>query len=185
MRKGRWPLFLAFLRIGLTSFGASASQAIVAELIERRKWLSEEEFEEVFSLSSLSPGPFHLNVVIHFGLLFGGVTGMLIALSAFVGPSLLLSILVVTSVDMAKMGTWLEVNRGVLPGVYAGICGLLISVIVKLGRARIRHARHGIGIVALSAALIAGSLSPFVAVLVGGLATLCRRELAALRSDRK
>src|SRR4030095_1433627 len=117
--------------------------------------------------------------------LFGGVTGMLIALSAFVGPSLLLSILVVTSLDMVKMGTWLEANRGVLPGVYAGICGLLISVIVKLGRARISRARHGIGIVALSAALIAGSLSPFVAVLVGGLATLCRREIAALRSDKE
>ena len=134
----RGQLFLAFLRIGLTSFGASASQAIVAELVERRKWLSDLEFEEIFSLSSLSPGPFHLNVVIHFGLRFGGAAGMLIAMTAFVGPSLLMCILIVTSIDMATIASWLQTNRGVVPGVFAGIAGLLISVIAKLGRSQIK-----------------------------------------------
>ena len=178
-------LHIAFLKIGCTSFGASASQAIFDELVEKRRWLGEDEFREIFSLSSLSPGPFHVNLVNHLGYKIAGVRGMLAALAGFVGPSLSMAILVVTCLSMQDVKNLVDQNPGVLPGVLAGISALLLSVIVKLGKPLVRHRWHIVAIFVLSAALIVASLSPFVAVLAGGLAALAWRAFNGRLSDRQ
>src|SRR3546814_6380048 len=53
-------LFLAFSRLGVTSFGGGLSGWIMRELVHRRKWISEQEFVNGLALSQAFPG---INVV--------------------------------------------------------------------------------------------------------------------------
>lgn len=55
----RGPFFLAFLRLGFTSFGGPVAHLgfFRTEFFERRRWLSEEHYADIVALSQFLPGP--------------------------------------------------------------------------------------------------------------------------------
>ncbi len=76
----RTELFLGFLFVGLRGFGGVLPWARQM-IIEERRWLTEEEFTELYSLCNLLPGPNIVNVSIALGARFQGPTGSIAAFS--------------------------------------------------------------------------------------------------------
>ncbi len=70
-------LFRSFLRIGLFSFGGPAAQISMMhdELVERRGWLSEEQFLGALSFCMLLPGPEAMQLCTYAGWRLRGVRG--------------------------------------------------------------------------------------------------------------
>ena len=66
-----FALFLTFSRITLSSFGGAMFWARRA-LVERQRWLTEQEFVELLSLGQLLPGPNVLNLTVMVGYRFAG-----------------------------------------------------------------------------------------------------------------
>lgn len=85
----RVPIFLVFLKLGLTSFGGPIAHIgyFRDEFVLRRKWLSEHGFAELVTLCQFLPGPTSSQVGFLIGLKQGGVTGALLAWLGFTMPS--------------------------------------------------------------------------------------------------
>ena len=67
----------AFGRIGLLSFGGPAAQIAIMheELVERRSWLSEDQFLRALSLCMLLPGPEAMQLATYAGWRLRGIWG--------------------------------------------------------------------------------------------------------------
>lgn len=83
------PVFLAFLKLGFTSFGGPIAHIgyFREEFVIRRKWLSESLFSEIVALCQFLPGPTSSQVGFLIGLIRGGPLGALFAWIAFTAPS--------------------------------------------------------------------------------------------------
>ena len=83
-------VFLAFLKLGLTSFGGPIAHLgyFRAEFVERRRWLSESSYADIVALCQFLPGPASSQVGFTLGILRGnGLLGGLAAWFAFTMPS--------------------------------------------------------------------------------------------------
>jgi chromate transporter len=85
-------VFFAFLKLGLTSFGGPIAHLgyFRAEIVERRRWLSDEQFGQLIALCQFLPGPASSQLGFTLGLLHAGWLGALAAFVAFTLPSVLL-----------------------------------------------------------------------------------------------
>lgn len=90
-----WRIFLAFLRLGLTSFGGPVAHLgyFRDEFVHRRRWLSEPSYADLVALCQFLPGPASSQVGMALGLSRGGYRGALAAWAGFTLPSALLLIL--------------------------------------------------------------------------------------------
>ncbi|GAB5469724.1 MAG: chromate efflux transporter [Rhodospirillales bacterium] len=88
-------VFLAFLRLGLTSFGGPVAHLgyFRQDIVAKRGWLSEAGYGELVALCQFLPGPASSQVGIGIGLLRAGPLGALAAWTAFTLPSALLLLL--------------------------------------------------------------------------------------------
>jgi len=125
-------LIIAYLKSGLYSFSASANAVLHEELVEKRAYLTEEEYLRMMSVGALIPGPFHVNLVIATGYGIGGVKGALLAVGAFILPGFLVAVCTVIALHhIPEIGTMVN-KSGVATGMLAAVAGLILSVVVKL-----------------------------------------------------
>ena len=146
-----------FARIGILSFGGPAAQIALMhrELVEERKWLSEETFLRALSLCMMLPGPEAMQLATYAGWRMRGTTGGLIAGTLFVLPgAIIISVLVL-----------LYAAFGDLPVVQAGFAGIKATVIVIVLQALMRLSGKSL---TNTAARLLAAIS-FVAVFVFGL----------------
>lgn len=82
-------LFLTFLKIGALTFGGGYAMIgiLKEEVVERKKWLKEEEFMEVTAIAEMTPGPIAINMATFIGRKFGGFIGAFFATIGVVLPS--------------------------------------------------------------------------------------------------
>ncbi len=82
-----------FLVLGMTSFGGGAVVSLLQDrIVNRRKWLSNEEFLEATVLSQSLPGPIASNAITYVGYRLHGVAGALFASVFYTIPSFLMMI---------------------------------------------------------------------------------------------
>ncbi len=127
-------IFLTFLKIGSTSFGASTSEIIIEVLVEKKRWLTIDTTRECLSMSGLAPGPFHVNFVINLGYRLKGVPGMCTALIGFALPSFIVANLLWILFSMDNTMHFIKENPGIINGIVAGIAGFLVNAIFKLSK---------------------------------------------------
>ncbi len=121
-------LLRAFVAISLSGFGGALPWAR-RMIVEKRQWMSAEEFNEAFALSQFLPGPNTVNFAVVFGARFGGAAGAAVALIGLMGPPLI--IVLVLAVLYARYGDIAALGR-ILAGVTAAATGLLIAVVARM-----------------------------------------------------
>src|SRR6185437_167846 len=84
-------VFLAFLRLGLTSFGGPVAHLgyFRNAFVAQRKWLDEAAYSDIIALCQFLPGPASSQVGITIGILRAGLPGAFAAWLGFSGPSAL------------------------------------------------------------------------------------------------
>lgn len=126
-----------WLTIGATGFGGPAGQLAILhrEVVDRRRWLDEEEFVAATQLCMLLPGPEAQQLATYAGWRIGGLPGGMVAGTLFVLPGALL----VTGL------AWLHAAGGELPLVAAAFAGtrpavvaLVVAAAWRIGRRSIR-----------------------------------------------
>ena len=121
-------LFYAFNRLALQGFGGVLPVA-QRELVERRNWLTKDQFVEMLAISQVLPGPNVVNLALMFGDRAFGWRGALAALSGM----LLVPMIVVLALTAlyARLDQYPMVT-GALRGMGAVAAGLVLSTGVKL-----------------------------------------------------
>ena len=127
-RPGLLELFLAFAGVSVVAFGGALpwSRRLI---VERRRWMTAEEFNETFSFSQFLPGANMINFSVVFGTRFGGAAGAAVALLGLIGPPLV--IICVVALLYARYGN-LQTLGHILSGIAAAAAGLLIAMTAKM-----------------------------------------------------
>jgi chromate transporter len=122
-----------FLRLGFAGFGGPLVHIAImeTEVVERRRWLSKQEFLDGLALCQILPGPASTQLSVLIGHARGGLAGALIGGSAFILPGFCVMLAF----------TLLYERWGALPvlgGIFAGIAPAVVAVILfsawRLGR---------------------------------------------------
>src|SRR5215471_21823384 len=123
-----WALFLTFSQITLSGFGGMVFWAR-RTLVERQRWLTEQEFVDLLALGQLLPGPNVLNVTVMVGYRFAGWVGAAAAVAGLLGWPCL----VVIALGVLHQGYGaLPLVQQALTGMSAVAVGLLLASVVKM-----------------------------------------------------
>ena len=140
-------LFRAFVIVSISGFGGALPWAR-RMIVEQRRWMTAEEFNEAFALSQFLPGPNVINFSVVFGSRFGGAPGAAVALAGLMGPPLI--IVTILAALYARFGD-LEVLGRILTGITAAATGLLIAVVAKMAAPLFRKRWDWAPLVAIAA----------------------------------
>src|SRR5215472_8467258 len=130
-------LFLAFAAVSISSFGGVLAWAR-RMLVENKRWMTAEEFNDLLALCQFLPGPNIVNLSAVFGVRVRGVPGALACLIGLLGPSVVLMIAAGTL--YRRFGALPELH-GVLSGLAAAAAGMIIATAVKLAEPLVRVRR--------------------------------------------
>jgi chromate transporter len=129
-------IFLEFLFIGATSFGGGVVAYLRDGLVEKRRWVSDQEFVEYLAISQTLPGLNATNMAVLVGDTLRGWLGAATALLAIClpGGSLMFAI------GMAyQAGGNNPTVLAALKGVAAAAIGLILATTIKLGKKSLAH----------------------------------------------
>jgi chromate transporter len=120
-----------FLKLGTWGFGGPVALVgyMHRDLVEDKKWLSDEEYKEGLALAQLAPGPLAAQLGIYIGFVHYGLLGATLTGLAFVIPSF---IMVVMIGMVYKLYSGIALMREVFYGVGAGVIGIIAISSYKL-----------------------------------------------------
>lgn len=126
--RSSFELFIAFTLLALQGFGGVLA-VVQRELVERRRWLTQEEFVEDWAVAQIMPGPNVVNISVMIGVRHFGVRG---ALAAVAGMLVLpLALLLLLALVYARYADHSAVV-GALRGMSAVAAGLIAATGLKL-----------------------------------------------------
>lgn len=167
---GAWNVFLVFLRLGLTSFGGPTAHLsyFQTEFVERRRWLSENEYTELIAYTQFLPGPGSSQVGFAIGKVRAGYLGALAAWIGFTLPSAALMMAFAFGAPVLSGGLW----SGALKGLTAVAVAVVAYAVWSMARTLTPDARRiviacGAAVLALTLPGVFGQLG---AILFGALA---------------
>ncbi|MGH7702935.1 MAG: chromate efflux transporter, partial [Gemmatimonadales bacterium] len=126
-----------FVRLGSLGFGGPIALvgAMHRDLVEARRWLSEEEYREGLALAQLAPGPLAAQLAFYIGYIRAGVLGAIAVGLAFVLPSFIM---------VVALG-WAYVRYGGLNWMQAVFYGVGAAVIGLIARSAYALTKRTIG----------------------------------------
>ncbi len=124
-------LILYFLKLGTFGFGGPVALVgyMHRDLVEQKKWISEEDYKEGLALAQLTPGPLAAQLAIYIGYVHYKITGATLAGITFVIPSFLMVLGIgYAYVEFGGL-PWMQ---GVFYGVGASVIGIIAIGSYKL-----------------------------------------------------
>jgi chromate transporter len=174
-------VFLAFLRLGLTSFGGPIAHLgyFRNELVVRRGWIDEAGYADLVALCQFLPGPASSQVGFALGLMRGGPLGALAAWAAFTLPSAALLVLFAFGAPAFAGPLGAGLVHGLKIVAVAVVAQAVWGMAQSLCPDRIR-ASIAVGAAAI-VTIVAGSFGQIAAIGCGAVAglALCRSEAVA------
>jgi chromate transporter len=137
-----WRLFLIWAGIGLQSFGGGASTLLLMqrEFIDKRHWLTMEEFTHVRSLSMFTPGINLVAMTILIGRKLGGAAGVFSSLVGLLLPSALITCLItVIFTERESVAAIQAIMKGIVPAT----AGMMFMIGLRLAQPQLQLARKG------------------------------------------
>ena len=133
--------FRFWLKLGFISFGGPAGQIAIMhrELVERRRWLSEERFLHALNYCMLLPGPEAQQLAIYIGWLMHRTWGGIVAGAFFVIPSIF--VLLALSYIYAAYGN-VPAVAGVLSGFKPIVVAIVVEAVIKIGGKALKRRAH-------------------------------------------
>jgi len=124
-------LILYFLRLGYAGFGGPVALVgyMHQDLVEKRKWISEEEYKEGLALAQLAPGPLAAQLSIYLGFVHYRLIGATLCGIVFIVPSFLMVVLLGFAYKLYGGLSWMQ---AVFYGVGAAVIGIIAMSSYKL-----------------------------------------------------
>jgi chromate transporter len=127
---GRVELLRGFFAMSIVGFGGMLPWA-QRMVVEERRWLSADEFNEVFAFCQFLPGPNILNFAVVFGARCGGALGALAALLGILAPPVTIVLILGT---FSSQNGHLPAIPHILTGEAAPAAGLIIAATAKIAK---------------------------------------------------
>ncbi|HVF50312.1 MAG TPA: chromate efflux transporter [Pyrinomonadaceae bacterium] len=130
-----------WVKLGFISFGGPAGQIAIMhrELVERRRWISEERFLHALNYCMLLPGPEAQQLAIYIGWLMHRTWGGIVAGAFFVIPSIF--VLLGLSYIYAAYGD-VPLVSGALSGFKPVVVAIVVEAVIKIGKRALKSRVH-------------------------------------------
>ncbi|MFT4577041.1 MAG: chromate transporter [Polaribacter sp.] len=132
-----------FFKLGSIAFGGPAAHIAMMqdEVVQKRKWISQQHFLDLIGATNLIPGPNSTEMTMHCGHERGGWKGMLVAGISFIFPAVVITMLF----------AWMYVEYGQLPevapfiyGIKPAVIAIIIAAVYKLGSKALKTKTLGV-----------------------------------------
>ena len=133
-----WEAFWFWVKLGLINFGGPAGQIAIMhrELVEKKRWISENQYLRTLNFCMLLPGPEAQQVATYIGWRLHGTLGGVVAGAFFVIPSIfvlwLLSYLAAAHSDVPAI-------TGLLYGVQPVVIAIVVEAVLRIGKRTLNH----------------------------------------------
>lgn len=161
-------LGLTFLKIGALGFGGPFSLLAImqTEVVERRKWLTADEFAQGVAIGTLTPGPIFFAAVIFVAYRLRGMRGAAVCGLSVLLPSFVMVIILAALFVQVESSPWVvAISRGIA----AGVVGFFISTVLKTGRAVVTDLRGAAWVAVAFLALAWLKVNPLALIVAAGL----------------
>lgn len=164
--RSKTDLFVSFTLLALQGFGGVLA-VVQRELVEKKRWMTREQFVEDWAVAQIMPGPNVVNLSLMIGGRYFGLAGALAGLAGMLTAPLCVVLILAVAFGGVSDQAWAQ---GALRGMGAVSAGLIAAVGLKLISA-LRFNPMGMPIcIALAAASFVGvgvMRWPLAAVLLG------------------
>lgn len=135
-------LALTCLYIGVTGYGGPAIVGHMKQIfVDKKKWITEDEFITGLSLSQLLPSAIGVNTIQFIGYQLRGSLGAIVAPLCFIAPAIILmTVLSALYFAFGRLGTM----QSLFVGLGAVVVALIINAAVSLGKSAIKDVWGGI-----------------------------------------
>jgi len=118
---------IVFFKLGCFAFGGPAAHIAMmeSEIIEKRKWITQEHFLDLIGATNLIPGPNSTEMTMHCGHERAGKTGLFVAGISFIFPAVIITGIL----------AYLYIQYGALPEVAPFLFGIKPAVLAVIGSA--------------------------------------------------
>ena len=183
-------LFLTFAKVGVCTFGGGYAMLPILqrELVENKKWATEEELADYYAVGQCTPGIIAVNTATFVGSSQGGLAGSIIASLGIVFPSIVIILVIAAFLQNFMHIEWVG---HAFNGIRAGVVALILSSVIKLFKGAVKDIATGViyGVVLVLAVVgaflpmpggVLGAVlnficSPVVLVVLAGVAGVCVR----------
>ena len=130
---GLWGLVRYFLYLGTAGFGGPVAlvEYMHRDLVEGRRWITEDEYREGLALANVSPGPLAAQLAIYLGYVHYSFLGATLVAVVFVLPSFLMVVAIGWAYLEYAGLPWMQ---AVFYGVAAAIIGIIAWSAYRLTR---------------------------------------------------
>ncbi len=139
--KSKTDLFLSFTWLALQGFGGVLA-VVQRELVEKKRWMTREQFVEDWAVAQIMPGPNVINLSMMIGGRYFGLPGALAALAGMLAAPLVIVLLLAMAYGSVADS---PVAQNALRGMGAVAAGLITATGIKLVAALDKNAM-GMGV---------------------------------------
>jgi chromate transporter len=157
------------LKVGATGFGGAMPMLALVhtEYVERRHWVSQEEFDEAVMVGQIMPGPIAVDAITHMGYRLRGWPGALVSVFTFILPSFLL--MLALTLAYIRYGGVPQV-AGIFKGLGAGVVAIIAAAAWRMGKPHLKNVKTAFLMVAALLALLLLKANVVLLVILAGLA---------------
>jgi chromate transporter len=124
-------LATVFFGVGMASFGGSAAAWLYRDLVQKRQWVSEEEYLSAMTLSQVLPGANPVNMALYVGTKLRGGQGGIAAVLGLVGPPFV--VILILGALYVRYGATPFVHQ-VMGGLIAVGVGMVLQLAAQLAK---------------------------------------------------
>ena len=160
-------IFLSFAKIGAFTIGGGYAMIPIIQkvVVDKKKWINEEEFLDILAIAQSAPGLLAVNISIFLGYKLKGTKGSIIATLGSITPSFLIILLIaIFFAGYQDNETVIKIFKGIRPVVVA----LIAVPVINMAKKSKLNIYTAILAVATALAIIFLKISPVYILLLTG-----------------
>lgn len=171
-----WKLFRLFFKIGMFTFGGGYAMLplLKAEVVSKRRYLTEEELLDLYSIGQCTPGIIAINVATFIGYKQKGVSGAISATLGMVVPSILVIIAIASVLKQFIDNRYVSYA---FAGIRICVAALIADVIYSLARKNVKDYQSAIVFVGTLILLVGMNFSAVMVVVFAAMVALVFGEI--------
>lgn len=179
--KQLFGLFGAFAVVGVTTFGGGYAMlpALQREVVEKRRWATEEEVMDWYAIGQCTPGVIAVNTATFVGQKQAGALGGIFATLGVVFPSLVIIMIIAAFIQNFAH---LPAVQNAFAGIRVCVCVLILNAVVKLWKKSVVDWKTFLIFLLVFAGSVFLNVSPVLYVLAAALAGVVIKELEARKA---
>lgn len=187
--KNLFNLYFSFAKIGTFTIGGGLAMMpmMQSELIEKRKWITDEELIDYYAVGQSTPGIVAVNVATFVGYKQMGIIGGIFATLGMVTPSLVIIMILASLINSIND---FPIIQKALKGINVAVAALLTSTIINFMKKTIKKFTNAIFMMISFLLVFVFKLPSFwiilFALLIGVVLTYKeKKKVAAVEEDSK